>query len=135
MPEPIAVLEAKRNHVLRQITQIGDMRKGSITEAFRCCGKPTCSCHATDHPGHGPYYAFTKSVGGKTRTVNMRPGAKLKKFEREVSSYKEFRKLSNELIAVNETICEARPDPTETEDTAGLKKTSRKSSRKRPRAR
>ena len=135
MPEPIAVLEAKRNHVLKQITQIGDMRKGSITEAFRGCGKPTCSCHATDHPGHGPYYAFTKNVGGKTRTVNMRSGAKLKKFEREVSSYKEFRKLSNELIAVNETICEARPDPTETEDTAGLKKTSRKSSRKRPRAR
>lgn len=31
----------------------------------------------------------------------MRPGAKLKKLEREVSTYQEFRKLSNELIAVN----------------------------------
>jgi len=134
MSNSIAALEAKRNDVLRQISEIGDMRKGSITEAFRCCGKPTCGCHATDHPGHGPYYAFTRNVGGKTRTVHMRPGAKLIKFEREVSNYREFRRLSNELIAVNETICEARPDPVEMDDPAGLKKTSRKSSRRRPQA-
>ena len=131
MPESIAVLEAKRGDVLRQITQLGDMRKGSITETFRCCGKPACGCHATDHAGHGPYYAFTKSVAGKTRTVQMRPGGKLNKFQREVDSYKDFRKLSNELIAVNETICEARPALDETAERTDLKKTSRRSFKKR----
>lgn len=133
MPEPIAVLEAKRSEVVKQISQLGDMRKGSITENFRCCGKPSCGCHATDHARHGPYYAFTTNVAGKTRTVQMRPGAKLKKFEREVSTYKEFRKLSNELIAVNETLCEARPAPDETADRAELKKTSRRSSKRKSR--
>lgn len=133
MPEPIAALEAKRSEVVKQISQLGDMRKGSITENFRCCGKPACGCHATDHPGHGPYYAFTTNVAGKTKTVQMRPGAKLKKFEQEVSTYKEFRKLSNELIAVNETLCEARPAPDETADRAELKKTSRRSSRRKSR--
>ena len=131
MPEPIAVLEARRGDVLTQITRLGDMRKGSITEAFRCCGKPACGCHATDHPGHGPYYAFTTNVAGKTRTVQMRPGAKLNKFQREVSSYKEFRELSNQLIAVNETICEARPAPDETAGRTALKKTSRRSFKRR----
>ena len=134
MPEPIAALEAKRGDVLNQISDLGDMRKGSITEAFRCCGKPTCGCHAADHPGHGPYYAFTTNVAGKTRTVQMRPGARLNKFEREVSNYKEFRRLSNELIAVNEVICDARPAPDETAERAALKKTSRRSSRKKLRA-
>lgn len=133
MPEPIAALEAKRTEVVKQISQLGDMRKGSITENFRCCGKPACGCHAADHPGHGPYYAFTTNVAGKTRTVQMLPGAKLKKFEREVSTYKEFRKLSNELIAVNETLCDARPAPDETADRADLKKTSRRFSKRRSR--
>lgn len=131
MPELIATLEAKRSEVAKRISQLGDMRKGSITENFRCCGKPACGCHATDHARHGPYYAFTTNVAGKTKTVQMRPGAKLRKFEREVSTYKEFRKLSNELIAVNETLCEARPAPDETADPADLKKTSRRSSRKK----
>lgn len=133
MPELIADLEAARSDVLRQITQLSDMRKGSITETFRCCGKPVCGCHEADHPGHGPYYAFTTNVAGKTKTVQMRPGAKLNKFEREVNTYKEFRKLSNELIAVNETICEARPAPDETTASTTLKKTSRRSSKKRSR--
>lgn len=131
MSEPIAVLEASRRDVVRQITQLGDMRKGSITETFRCCGKSACGCHAPDHTGHGPYYAFTTRVAGKTRTVQMRPGAKLTKFQREVDSYKEFRKLSNELIAVNETICETRPAPDETAERTELKKTSRRSFKKR----
>ena len=61
----------------------------------------------------------------------MRPGGKLNKFQREVDSYKEFRKLSNELIAVNETICEARPAPDETAERTELKKTSRRSFKKR----
>lgn len=57
MPDPLPALEAQRDDILRQMARIGDMRKGSITETFRCCGKPICACYAAGHPGHGPYYA------------------------------------------------------------------------------
>lgn len=135
MTEPLAGLENEREEVLRQVSRLGDMRKGSITETYRCCGKPACACRAKDHGGHGPYFAFTTKVGGKTRTVQLRAGSRLDKFQREVDTYKRFRALSEKLIEVNGSICEARPEPTEVEDEKALKKTSRKSSRKRPRAR
>ena len=134
MSDPLAGLEKERAEVLKEISRIGDMRKGSITETYRCCGKPTCACQANDHGGHGPYFAFTTKVSGKTRTVQLRAGSRLDKFQREVDAYKQFRALSDKLIEVNGSICEARPEPAEAEEEKALKKTLRKSSRKKLRA-
>jgi hypothetical protein len=131
MPDPLAALEAQRDGILREIARLGDMRKGSLTETFRPCGKPTCACHRRDHPGHGPYYAFTTKVEGRTRTVQLRPGSRLDKFQREVDAYKQFRALSEKLIEINEALCAARPAPAEPDARAAGKKTSRRSSRTR----
>lgn len=131
MPDPIHALETQRDDILRQMTRLGDMRKGSITEAFRCCGKSACACSAPDHPGHGPYYAFTTKVAGKTKTVQLRAGARLDKFQREVDVYKQFRALSEKLIEVNQALCEARPEPDVARQRSALKKTSQRSSRRR----
>lgn len=131
MPDPLNALEAKREAILREMAKVGDMRKGSISETFRSCGKPSCACSAHDHPGHGPYYAFTTKVAGKTRTVQLRPSSRLAKFEREVDAYKHFRSLSEELLKVNEAICNARPEPQESSERSTPKKTSRGSFRRR----
>jgi hypothetical protein len=122
MSDPEHALETQRDDILRQITRLGDMRKGSITEAFRCCGKSACACSALDHPGHGPYYAFTTKVAGKTKTIQLRAGARLDKFQREVDVYKEFRALSEKLIEVNHALCEARPEPDVASPRAALKR-------------
>lgn len=132
MPTPLAALEAQRDGILREIAQLGDMRKGSITETFRPCGKPGCACRRRDHPGHGPYYAYTMKVAGKTRTVQLRAGTRLDKFQREVDTYKEFRALSDKLIAINDAICTARPEPEEASTRPDGKKTSRSSRRRLP---
>ena len=134
MSDSLAGLEKERVEILKEISRIGDMRKGSITETYRCCGKPSCACQANDHAGHGPYFAFTRKVRGKTSTVQLRAGSRLDKFQREVNTYRQFRALSEKLIEVNGFICEARPEPIVSEE-RGLKKTSRRSSMKRPRAR
>jgi hypothetical protein len=134
VPEPIEALEARRESTLREIAALGDMRKGSITEAFRACGKSACVCHGRGHPGHGPYYAFTTKVGGKTSTVQLRAGSRLDKFQREVETYRRFRVLIEELLEVNGAICDARPAESGTDDRrAALKKTSPESSRRRSR--
>jgi hypothetical protein len=131
MPDPIHALESQRDEILRQMSRLGDMRKGSITEAFRCCGKSACACSAPDHPGHGPYYAFTTKVEGKTKTVQLRAGSRLDKFQREVDAYKEFRVLSEKLLEVNQALCEARPEADSASPRSALKKTSRSSSRRK----
>jgi hypothetical protein len=109
MADPISKFETERETLLQALAATGDMRRGSITEVYRSCGKSTCACAAADHPGHGPYYAFTRKVDGKTKTLQMRPGPLLKKIEREVETYRTFRDTCDRLVAVNEGLCDARP--------------------------
>jgi hypothetical protein len=109
MSELLTKLQAERDGLLHTLAATGDMRRGSIAEVYRSCGKPTCACAAAEHPGHGPYYAFTAKVDGKTKTLQLRPGPLLTKIEREVQTYKTFRTTCDRLLAVNETICDARP--------------------------
>ena len=134
MPLSIDALETKRHKLLEQILRIGDMRQGTINEVYRLCGRPNCRCTNPGDPGHGPYYAFTRKVKGKTRTVQLRAGPALTKIEQEVEAYRRFRSLCTELLRVNEQICEGR---TVEKDAPGteVKKTSSKLSKKRSRGR
>lgn len=109
MSEPLTKLQAERDTLLQSLSSTGDMRRGSISEVYRSCGKAICACAAADHPGHGPYYAFTTKVDGKTKTLQLRPGPLLSKIEREVETYRSFRATCDRLLQVNETICDARP--------------------------
>ncbi len=109
MTEAMERLEAERGRLLHELAQSGDMRRGSITEVYRRCGKDNCACADAGHPGHGPYYAYTTKAGGKTKTRQLREGPLLSKIEREVSEYKKFRALGNRVIEVSEQICDARP--------------------------
>jgi len=108
MSKSIKQLEAERAELLHHLADSGDMRRGSITEVYRRCGKPNCACAESGHLGHGPYYAYTMSVDGKTRTVQLRAGPRLSAIEREVAEYKRFRAASERVIDVNEQICNAR---------------------------
>jgi hypothetical protein len=116
MSDPTPNLEAERSALLDKLATTGDMRRGSITECYRRCGKPTCACAAPGHPGHGPYYAFTRKEKGKTKTLQLRPGPLLTKIQIEVETYRGFRATCERLFEVNEAICDARPvEPAEGE--------------------
>jgi hypothetical protein len=109
MADPLERLEAERGRLLQDLAKSGDLRRGSITEVYRQCGKERCACADPNHPGHGPYYAYTTKAQGKTKTLQLRPGPLLSKIEREVAEYKKFRALGDRVIEVNEQICDARP--------------------------
>ena len=132
MARSLQELETQRAKLLSELGQTGDMRRGSINEVYRRCGKANCGCADPGHPGHGPFYAYTTKVAGKTKTLQLRPGALLSKLEREVAEYKRFRATSERVIEVNEQLCNARPDAA-----AQGKKTPlprRSSSQSRPRS-
>jgi hypothetical protein len=74
----------------------------------RKCGKPNCACAAPDRPGHGLQLKLTRTVGGRTRAVHLRPGPELGKVRREVAEYERFRDLAGQVREVNEAICAAR---------------------------
>ena len=133
MPKSLEELEACRDLLAKQLVQTGDMRQGSVSEYYGCCGKESCCCRDPKHPGHGPYYAFTKKVDGKTKTLQLRQGPLLTKIEQEVEAYKDFRKTCDELVKINEKICDLRPveGKTEKDSLTMVKKKSFRRFRKR----
>jgi hypothetical protein len=109
MPDSLVDLESRRAAVRSQIAQLGDMRSGSITGTGGRCGNPNCHCHRAGDPGHGPYYRLTRKVNGKTVTETFSSPTRLAKAQREVAECQRFRQLGDQLLEVNEQICELRP--------------------------
>lgn len=105
----VSDLETKRTALLKELSQVGDMRSGSLSIRYQKCSKHPCVCHEPGHPGHGPIYSFSSLVEGKTRTRNYKEGPSLKKLVSEVENYERFRALSRGLIAVSEKISDLRP--------------------------
>jgi hypothetical protein len=102
-------LEQQRDRLYEQLAATGDFRRGSISENYRRCGKPNCACAQPDHPGHGPRYLWTRTVAGRgTRGRQLVPD-EVEKVRRELAGYQRFATLSEQLVEVNEAICEARP--------------------------
>ena len=129
MPDSVVDLEGRRATVQGQIAQLGDMRSGSITGTGGRCGNANCHCHRAGDPGHGPYFRLTRKVQGKTVTATFSTPASLAKAQREVAECQRFRELGEQLLEVNEKICQLRP-VAETVPSAQEKKRRKRSNRK-----
>jgi hypothetical protein len=109
MTTALPALETQRCEIQRKISQLGDMRAGSITTTGGRCGNPGCHCRKDDDPGHGPFHRLTRKVEGKTVTETFATPVALRKAQQEVAEFHRFRELSQNLVDVNEKICRARP--------------------------
>ena len=109
MSGSLTVLEQQRSAILERILSLGDFRSGSISAITGRCGKPDCRCHKPGQPGHGPNYRLTRKANGKTISETFASPSEMRKAQREVEAFHQFRQLSRDLLAVNEKICRARP--------------------------
>jgi len=109
MPELLATLEAERSKLLEEFLRLGDLRPGSITATVRRCGKPSCHCAKPNDPGHDPQFRLTRRVAGKTVTETFPNPVALRKAQQEVAEFHQFQKLNEDLVRINEKICELRP--------------------------
>ena len=128
MGEKLKELEAKRNRVGERLIGGGDMRQGSLAERHLKCGKPECRCAKEVSYTHGPTFSLTKKVKGKTVTRGI-PKSAVDKTRAQVAQFQEFRQLSQEFLAVNEEICEAKLREPGLETDRDQKKLSRRSSK------
>ncbi len=128
MGEKLRGLEEKRKRVGERLTDVGDMRQGSVYERFSKCGKAGCRCASEEQYMHGPKVTLTKTVDGKTVLRTIPKGA-IDSTKAQIAKFKEFRRLSQEFLAVNEEICEAKLTEPGVETDRAQKKTSRRFSK------
>ena len=111
MNDTLKRLETKRESLYKKLEEVGDFRRGSISVNYRKCGKTNCACAKPGHPGHGPQYLWSTTIKGKSYAKNLKMGPELQKYMEEIANYKSFSKLYDELVQLNEKICDLRPIP------------------------
>jgi hypothetical protein len=110
MPGPsLPELEAERDRLYAQLAAVGDFRRGSVTENYRKCGKPNCACAQVDHPGHGPRFLWTRTIRGRKTKGRQLAAGEVEKVRRELERYAQFASAVEQIVEVNEAICEVRP--------------------------
>src|SRR5215468_1564078 len=132
MQQSLAELEQQRSRVVAQLSQLGDLRPGSVTGIVRRCGKPSCHCAQPGDPGHGPTLRLTYKVQGKTISEALPTPASVRKAEREIAEFRKFQELSRSFLDVNEKICRLRP--VEEQPLSAQEKKRRKPSNKKSHA-
>ena len=111
MTDTLMKLESKRKSLYRELEEIGDFRRGTISVNYRKCGKKNCICAKLGHPGHGPQYLWNTTIKGKSYAKNLKLGPELKKYMEEISNYRSFLKICDEIVQLNERICDLRTIP------------------------
>jgi hypothetical protein len=64
----LASYNAELKRLTAQLTNIGFISPGSLVRRYTRCGNPACRCQANPPQPHGPYWQWTRAVGGKTIT-------------------------------------------------------------------
>lgn len=105
----LSELETERARLLQELTRVGDFRRGSVGENYRRCGKPNCRCARKGERGHGPRYVWTRTVSGRRTRGRQLAAGEVDKVRAELAAYARFAAVVDQIVEVNEAICEARP--------------------------
>jgi hypothetical protein len=111
MNKTLVALKVQRSNIYKKFEKLGNFRRGSLTLNYRKCGKKNCICTSKGHPGHGPQYLWSITLKGKSYAKKLELGAELQKYKEEISNYRDYKKLCDEIIQVNEAICNLEPIP------------------------
>jgi hypothetical protein len=69
--EPLAELTARYRALASQLAEIGFVARGSIISATTTCSSKGCHCRVEPTRRHGPYWQWSRSGGGVTRTSRL----------------------------------------------------------------
>jgi len=111
MKEATERLERKRSDLYKKLQEVGDFRRGIVSVVYRKCGKKNCACAKDGHPGHGPVHLWNTTIKGKSYAKSLKLGPELQKYLDEIAGHRKFVEICEELVALNERICDLRPLP------------------------
>jgi hypothetical protein len=67
-------IEKQIQRIKKELTELGELRPGSLSKQYNVCGKASCRCKDPEHPKrHGPYYQVSYGRKGKSSSAFVRP--------------------------------------------------------------
>lgn len=135
MPSPsdLPVLERECERMYVELRGVGAFRRGTVNAVRHRFDKPNCVRADPSRPEHGEDCILTKKVAWKTVAAHYRPEPALDEAQQAVATHKRFRGLAQEVIEVNEKICESRPvSPVAADQPSGEGNTRAQSRRSEP---
>lgn len=87
-------------HLKNQLMALGPLHPGSLSRQYQVCGRPGCKCVDPQKPRpHGPYTKLTYVYHGKFTCRFVRAGT-LKEVTTLLATFKSFRKLTDQWVAL-----------------------------------
>jgi len=126
--DQITEMEAKREQLLRGLAAIKRMRRGSVVEQYYEVKRRDGTVAR-----QGPYYLYSYKEGGKTVSRRLSGPEESRRYREEIARFREFERLSAELVEVGQRLCEVGPaaEAASGEREKKLRKRSRKRRPKR----
>lgn len=90
-------IERRIAEIKRELSRLGPLRPGSLSQQYNVCGTPGCRCKADPPERHGPYSQISYSWKGRSRSEFVRPDD-LAEVRRQLESYDRLRRLVDEWI-------------------------------------
>jgi hypothetical protein len=92
--------------IAAELGSFGFALPGTILVRHICCKKPGCRCCADPPQLHGPYYQWTRRVGGKTQT-RLLTAEQMERYRGWFDNARRLRALVSELEALSLDIAES----------------------------
>ncbi len=84
--------------IKRELSQIGPLHPGSVSEQYNICGTPGCRCKdAVDPQKHGPYYQLSYGWRGKSSSLFVRR-ERVGLMRQKVENYRRMQALVKEWV-------------------------------------
>ena len=101
-------LRARRIEVIKELTALEEMRRGSVVEQYQ---------ETTDRLGRtilrGPYPLYSYKEKGRTISRRLKTDIEVQTYRRQIENFRRFEELNRELIQLGERICQCSEAPGE----------------------
>src|SRR6266550_24997 len=96
---PYPNLENQRQQLLRKLSNLRELRRGSLTEQFLMVKRQDGS-----RVKRGPYPLFTRKAAKKTVSVRLSDPALVPIYRQQIQTMREFETVINQLVRVGEQL-------------------------------
>ena len=100
--------QARIKEIQKILSEMGEMRPGSLSMQYNVCGNPSCRCKDKKNPKkHGPYYQLSYTHKGKSTTEFVK-AEKVDEVRQQIKNFREFKKLTDEWVDISVKIAKLR---------------------------